>query len=872
MTLKPDIQPGPRQAAVPLALLASGAAAFGYEIVWIRMFSTALGHELPATLAVVSAFFIGLAAGAWGLDRVISRSPAPGRWYAGLEFGIAFWACITIGLVPYAADLAMRWTGPSPSPLRHWFLALLTPTLTLLPATAAMGATLIALDRLHASRRRDERAIGWLYGLNAWGSAAGVLAVAHAFLPRVGLRASLLVLAGLSAIAATLIAVGARDTPGGGAHAAEFDGVVAGRRLARWRLRISLWVTGLLGIGYQVIGLRAMSEVLRNSVFTLASILAMYLIGTAAGAMAYHRLARDREASRVLSWLLHALTATVLLGGLAIWEAGALYDAARATFGGGFAGTILSELVLAAAVFAPATLAMGATFSHLALASRSRGGGIGVALASNTLGGAVAPYALMLGLVPAVGMKITWIALAAAYLLLTPRLHRIATPLVLALVGIAVVYPPHLSPARRSLSAAAEVLEHRPGPFGAVSVVEIDEHTRRLMLNRDFQMGGTGAGGFAEARQAHIPLLLHAAPRTALFLGLGTGITFAAAAEHPELSADGVELVPEIVDALPQFASANAGLNSPRLTVHTADARRFVKTIDKGYDVIVADLFQPARDGSGSLYTREHFAAIRDRLAPGGIFCQWLPLYQLDGEVLALIVRTFLETFPAAHAVLCHFNVETPILGLIAGTGPDSVALSPEWLTRRGTSPELRAVATRFGLRDELQLMGTHLAGAAALRSWAGDGPLATDDQSLVTFRAPRADTRTHLASRTLVPLLDLEPNVESWIDEDSASFAPRLLDYVRARNRFLAGMVQLERGDEEQAWTFMLEAVRTTRDFRTAYEALLFFAGQRRVEDPATALRLLQELEHAAPERTEARTYRARWFPSGPSPATPIP
>src|SRR5256885_5746470 len=54
-------------------------------------------------------------------------------------------------------------------------------------------------------------------------------------------------------------------------------------------------------------------------------------------------------------------------------------------------------------------------------------------------------------------------------------------------------------------------------------------------------------------------------------------------------------------------------------------------------------------DLAGSLYTLEHFQAIRERLAPGGLFCQWLPLHQLDEDMLRVIIRTFLEVFPDAR-------------------------------------------------------------------------------------------------------------------------------------------------------------------------------------------------------------------------------
>ena len=82
-----------------------------------------------------------------------------------------------------------------------------------------------------------------------------------------------------------------------------------------------------------------------------------------------------------------------------------------------------------------------------------------------------------------------------------------------------------------------------------------------------------------------------------------------------------MELVPEIV-AFQQFFQGSTGdlQSNPSLKVLTSDARRYVRSTEKHYDVIVADLFHPARDGSGSLYTREHFQAVRARLNQKGLF------------------------------------------------------------------------------------------------------------------------------------------------------------------------------------------------------------------------------------------------------------
>lgn len=155
--------------------------------------------------------------------------------------------------------------------------------------------------------------------------------------------------------------------------------------------------------------------------------------------------------------------------------------------------------------------------------------------------------------------------------------------------------------------------------------------------------------------------LLHPAPKTALFLGVGTGSTFAAAATHPGLEADGVELIPEIVPLLDYFEKSTGNLQQyTGLGIVVSDARRFVHVSQETYDVVIADLFHPARDGAGALYTVEHFTAIRGLLNSGGLFCQWLPLYQLDLDTRRVIVRTFLHVYPNGSAYLAHYSLRTP--------------------------------------------------------------------------------------------------------------------------------------------------------------------------------------------------------------------
>ena len=399
--------------------------------------------------------------------------------------------------------------------------------------------------------------------------------------------------------------------------------------------------------------------------------------------------------------------------------------------------------------------------------------------------------------------------------------------------------------------------------MATVAVVEQPPGDLVLKVNDRFNMGST-ATAFAEKRQGHLPLLLHPHPQRALFLGLGTGITFAAAADYAGLTAEGVELVPEVIEMMPHFANDNVGLpDGPAgLTVITGDARRYVRASHQQYDVIVADLFHPGRDGAGWLYTVEHFQAIRDRLAPGGLFCQWLPLYQLDERVLRLIVRTFLAVFPNARAYYSHFDPHQPALALVATLEPTTYP--PDWYDQRVVDPALGGALERLGLRNGVQLFGSYVCGPAQLQAFAGLGPLNTDDRPLVIFWAPRyvyqgeSPARTHELMQRLLAAWPANAQPPEFADADPAAqaWAERVAAYRAARDEYLRARMAEYDGDQAVAVQHYISAVRASSDFRLGYFVLLNLALQQQHTNRQQAVELLRILSEAHPDRPQARHY----------------
>ena len=345
---------------------------------------------------------------------------------------------------------------------------------------------------------------------------------------------------------------------------------------------------------------------------------------------------------------------------------------------------------------------------------------------------------------------------------------------------------------------------------------------------------------------------------------MGTGFTVQVAARDPGLQVDGVELLPEVIEAAPLFARAPNGQpsGSPGLErVHAvaADARRYVLAAPQRYDVVIADLFHPARSGAGALYTREHFAAVRDRLAPAGLFCQWLALHQMDVETLRSIVAAYLAVFPDGKAVLASNSLDTPVLGLVASPGRPRFELDDLRARLNPPQPELRQLLSSAGLEDEFGLLGSALAGSQSLQRFAQGAAVNSDDRPVVTHRAPWATYAPASTPRQrlheLISSWSVEPG--EWLQPADPVFEQRLQRYWDVRRRYLElglatapdpdPVVMLDRLQQP-----LLGLLRDSPDFRPAADPLHALAAAIRPRDPGRADELLRQLERLQPPRSD--------------------
>jgi spermidine synthase len=159
----------------------------------------------------------------------------------------------------------------------------------------------------------------------------------------------------------------------------------------------------------------------------------------------------------------------------------------------------------------------------------------------------------------------------------------------------------------------------------------------------------------AAAEEAiHYALLEHPAPKRVLLIGGGVNGGITEALKHPAIERiDSVELDPALIGMARQFIPEQAAplFADPRVHIHYADGRRYLRTAGESFDAIVLNVPDPQTAQLNRFYTAEFFKSARDHLAPGGLLALELrsseeTLSPALAEFLRCIQRTLAEVFP----------------------------------------------------------------------------------------------------------------------------------------------------------------------------------------------------------------------------------
>jgi spermidine synthase len=243
---------------------------------------------------------------------------------------------------------------------------------------------------------------------------------------------------------------------------------------------------------------------------------------------------------------------------------------------------------------------------------------------------------------------------------------------------------------------------------GLTTTVSVERWGRHYALKNNGKVDASNGDDMpTQIMVAGFPLLMHQDGPTDLdiaVIGFGSGVTVGTALQFPVRSVDVIELERSIPEASKFFKDVNhldyslpdwPYVQMDRLTVINDDGRNYLASTDRTYDIIMSEPSNPWITGVSDLFTTDHFRITKRSLNPGGIYCQWVQLYELSPENIKTIYRTFASQF--RHVVVFtaeDLSSDTVLLG-----SDSPLPLDLERIRRPFALP---------GVRDELERAYVH--------------------------------------------------------------------------------------------------------------------------------------------------------------------
>jgi spermidine synthase len=750
-----------------LAFVLSGGAGLIHEVVWTRLLGFLFGVSEMAIATVLVAFMGGLALGSWWIGARGGGTDGR-RTYAWLEIGIGVIALaipVVLGLVePVYGWLWRRF---------HFSFAvfsvlrfLLAGSILLAP-TILMGATFPVLagyaDTMLGRRLRPQ----WLYTANLAGAVLGVGTAGFVLLPAIGVRGTILVGALVNiGVGLWILRLPAATPAAPRPVAAAVPGPLAAT--PRALLLTAAFLSGLVSLASQVAWTRVLALVVGSTTYAFTAVLLVFLVALGIGsALAAWRASWAKDIVVDLA-LMHGVVALLLLK--AIGSADGLPYLSlwldRVWGPGAIGGIVVRSLCTTALLLFPSVVAAG-TLLPLALIAllppdaRETGPAVGRVYAINTLGAIAGAVLAGFVLVPGLGTQRTLIALAlaTAAMGLALALGRgrpgwlvpVAASLLVVAGAGAVTRQAwshrdlHAGVWERGRDAAAfltdesvQVLYQREGRTASVLVYVSDPNpqyrVRTLKINARANASDAPPDLSTQVLLAHLPLLV--APRTdrVFVVGWGSGVTVGSAALSKVRQITAVELEPAVVEASHFFDHVNhEPLRDPRVRLYEDDARHILLASTDIYDVIISEPSHPWVAGVANLFTRDFYALAARRLAPDGVFAQWLQTYRLSGDTYRAALAAFHAVFPQVLVFGTPGPGDTVLVGSRAPLRVDLLEVERRWQDAR-----VQADLARIGFRRPEYLFACLYLGPEAVSGLVRDVPPNTDDNMYVEFRGAR--------------------------------------------------------------------------------------------------------------------------------------
>ena len=836
-----------------LIFILSGASGLIYQVIWMRQLTLIFGSTVFATSTVLTAFMAGFALGSYYFGRKIDESTgrgevtAPLRMYALLEAGIgAFclvWPLILAALGAIYVLIHRNVTS------EFYTLSLIRFVLTfgviLIPSTL-MGGTLPVLTRFFVKRLEQLGTnIGILYALNTFGAVAGTVAAGFFLIEALGIRWTLGVGIAINfAVAAVALALAQKGAgiedisnqqetkmeeerdDGGDTESQEIP--IVDSHLALWAIGIS----GFCALAYEVLWTRIMVFFLGSTTYAFATMLAAFLFGIALGSMVFSRwVDRIKQPIAVFGIVQLGIGLFALILMPAFEELYGMSQAFQSTFGASRFWAFFSCFL----VMCLPTFLMGASFPLVTKIytgnARQLGRSIGNVYAVNTVGSILGAFCAGFILIPLLGIRPSIVLTVAlntgigCFLVLRggsretetgkSLLQGIGVGMPALNAGLAVIL---LLTLNQPLFLKSTIFKtQRPGDIlidyneevdATVTTLKDDEGVYRLYVDTNQAADASRWDSPSHRVIAHLPLLLHPRPKQALVVGFGMGLTSHSITQHG-VRVDAIELSSGVISAAQKhFTHINGNVfENPQFNYRLNDGRNHILMTKTKYDMISTGIIHPlVSAGSSNIYTADFYRLCRRILSEDGIMCQWVPLHRLPEAHYKMIVRTFIEVFP--HTTLWYKY--TPDFVILIGT-PEPLRIDYKNFMARAQIASIREGLAADDL-DGPSLLDSFMMGPEAVRTYAGVGPIHTDNRPRLEFF--RGVDLVGTTAQNVKGMSEYRERVLPYLENYGVTLAEKgtvrekLDTYFSATQRLIRGQIAYASGQYQNAASLMNDAV----------------------------------------------------------------
>ncbi|RTL35588.1 MAG: hypothetical protein EKK48_28250 [Candidatus Melainabacteria bacterium] len=656
-----------------------------------------------------------------------------------------------------------------------WCRAFFASILLLIP-TSAMGATLPFVTRFLQQTAGLNQNQNRAYLCNLSGAAAGTICSGFVLMPYLGLNVAIYVASCLSV--SVLVVILTRCLRIG--SSADIPSAVWRGDRSVYPVALAVLINGAVSMILEVIWSRLFSLLVGSSTYSIASVFAVSIVGLAVGTSIFGRLSLRIKSHRTVMALMFCVIAGCLY--LNLWLIQLLpwfFNVNHEFFAGinSYSAYLFERITVISLLVLPTAIFCGSIFP-LALGEISerneQNAGLPLLYTCSSVGSVVGAASAGFVFIPLLGrmfssgmesticLVIVVEILFAVYLLVCSNFKSkfvlFAIPLGLGALlfwrpawnrslissGLPFLSLPTKATTTKEIfdrilsdSVNNKLLFYREG-LNTTVTVSANLPQNVVYLKNDGKV--EAALPFNTNRPAdtsdlithsmlgRLPVSLNAATEQDVFVvGLGSGATCGAALQSSSVKRLKVaEVEPTIFEIQHYFEPANgeptrpAWLKDGRVVPFCGDARMSLNFSKEKYDVIISQPAEPWISGSADLYTTEFWSVARAKLKDGGFFCQWIQLYAIDPEFLAVLLRTFQDVFPNTYVyhyprageiiLLGSLKPLDPVLAkrdssLIAG--PDQVRNWCEIIGRRANNLRLNTddnLLTEYALPQRLYL------------------------------------------------------------------------------------------------------------------------------------------------------------------------